>query len=231
MGRDAVPNLLRFLDDESLWNNDSPGEGWPPTHAVRLLVELNATEAVQPMLTALCKTTWDEILHDRLVRHLPKFGAPVLEPALALLTPDASEDQRSSVCAVLSELGVRDDRIFHALRSLFEEDRTFGVICLSDYGDARALPLILNAIDEFAPDLDSDFWHIDLNEYVEAYARLGGVLPATTQRRCDDLLALRKKQRPQPVRAPEKVGRNDPCPCGSGLKYKKCCLHSAPSSP
>jgi uncharacterized protein YecA (UPF0149 family) len=19
------------------------------------------------------------------------------------------------------------------------------------------------------------------------------------------------------------VGRNDPCPCGSGLKYKKCC--------
>ncbi|MFP3910284.1 MAG: YecA family protein [Archaeoglobaceae archaeon] len=22
----------------------------------------------------------------------------------------------------------------------------------------------------------------------------------------------------------EQVGRNDPCPCGSGLKYKKCCL-------
>ena len=25
------------------------------------------------------------------------------------------------------------------------------------------------------------------------------------------------------VRADSKVGRNDPCPCGSGLKYKKCC--------
>ncbi|MBQ8004745.1 MAG: SEC-C domain-containing protein [Clostridia bacterium] len=25
------------------------------------------------------------------------------------------------------------------------------------------------------------------------------------------------------VRTSEKVGRNDPCPCGSGLKYKKCC--------
>lgn len=23
----------------------------------------------------------------------------------------------------------------------------------------------------------------------------------------------------------ERVGRNDPCPCGSGKKYKKCCLH------
>jgi uncharacterized protein YecA (UPF0149 family) len=22
-----------------------------------------------------------------------------------------------------------------------------------------------------------------------------------------------------------KVGRNDPCPCGSGKKFKKCCLH------
>jgi preprotein translocase subunit SecA len=28
---------------------------------------------------------------------------------------------------------------------------------------------------------------------------------------------------PKPVRAGAKVGRNDPCPCGSGKKYKKCC--------
>ena len=27
----------------------------------------------------------------------------------------------------------------------------------------------------------------------------------------------------RPVRAAEKVGRNDPCPCGSGKKYKECC--------
>jgi uncharacterized protein len=26
-------------------------------------------------------------------------------------------------------------------------------------------------------------------------------------------------------RASPKVGRNDPCPCGSGKKYKHCCLH------
>lgn len=26
-----------------------------------------------------------------------------------------------------------------------------------------------------------------------------------------------------PPRQVEKVGRNDPCPCGSGKKYKKCC--------
>ena len=27
----------------------------------------------------------------------------------------------------------------------------------------------------------------------------------------------------QPVKKQKKPGRNDPCPCGSGLKYKKCC--------
>ena len=26
-----------------------------------------------------------------------------------------------------------------------------------------------------------------------------------------------------PQKAAPKVGRNDPCPCGSGKKYKKCC--------
>ena len=31
---------------------------------------------------------------------------------------------------------------------------------------------------------------------------------------------------PQPFVDPFKgVGRNDPCPCGSGKKFKKCCLH------
>ncbi len=29
----------------------------------------------------------------------------------------------------------------------------------------------------------------------------------------------------QPIRAEIKIGRNDPCPCGSGKKYKKCCLN------
>lgn len=28
---------------------------------------------------------------------------------------------------------------------------------------------------------------------------------------------------PAPVKATAKVGRNDPCPCGSGKKFKHCC--------
>lgn len=26
-----------------------------------------------------------------------------------------------------------------------------------------------------------------------------------------------------------KVGRNEPCPCGSGLKFKRCCIDKAAS--
>ncbi len=29
------------------------------------------------------------------------------------------------------------------------------------------------------------------------------------------------------VRIENKIGRNDPCPCGSGKKYKKCCIDKA----
>lgn len=32
---------------------------------------------------------------------------------------------------------------------------------------------------------------------------------------------------PTPYVAPAKIGRNDPCPCGSGKKFKKCCLDKA----
>ena len=31
----------------------------------------------------------------------------------------------------------------------------------------------------------------------------------------------------QPVKSDKKVGRNDPCPCGSGKKYKECCGRNA----
>ena len=35
--------------------------------------------------------------------------------------------------------------------------------------------------------------------------------------------AAAEKAKPKVKSAKEKVGRNDPCPCGSGKKYKKCC--------
>ncbi|MHC4981849.1 MAG: SEC-C domain-containing protein [Planctomycetota bacterium] len=43
----------------------------------------------------------------------------------------------------------------------------------------------------------------------------------------DDLDAekqlLEESEKVEPIRADAAPGRNDPCPCGSGKKYKKCC--------
>ncbi len=35
--------------------------------------------------------------------------------------------------------------------------------------------------------------------------------------------AMAPNQKRQPIKAEKKIGRNEPCPCGSGKKYKKCC--------
>ena len=41
------------------------------------------------------------------------------------------------------------------------------------------------------------------------------------QQRPDNVVELR----PQHPATSQRVGRNEPCPCGSGKKFKKCCLH------
>jgi uncharacterized protein YecA (UPF0149 family) len=56
-------------------------------------------------------------------------------------------------------------------------------------------------------------------------------LKSTLRERRRNLMAIGKEivqmkwrkeiEKPLPK---QKAGRNDPCPCGSGKKYKKCCL-------
>jgi preprotein translocase subunit SecA len=53
----------------------------------------------------------------------------------------------------------------------------------------------------------------------------GGAAPA--QNKASDVVseaaAQVAQEKARPVRTGPKVGRNDPCPCGSGKKYKQCC--------
>ncbi|MGO8765814.1 MAG: preprotein translocase subunit SecA [Limisphaerales bacterium] len=52
-------------------------------------------------------------------------------------------------------------------------------------------------------------------------ATSGGGAPAKSSDVVSEAAAAQEKARP--VRTGPKVGRNDPCPCGSGKKYKQCC--------
>ena len=53
----------------------------------------------------------------------------------------------------------------------------------------------------------------------EEVKRVEVAKPVTAGMACDGTL----KKKPVVKKASEKIGRNDPCPCGSGKKYKKCC--------
>jgi preprotein translocase subunit SecA len=59
---------------------------------------------------------------------------------------------------------------------------------------------------------------------VQQEAAVGaGVGPGGGSQQMADAAAASRGEKKQPmVRDAEKVGRNDPCPCGSGKKYKKC---------
>ncbi len=51
-----------------------------------------------------------------------------------------------------------------------------------------------------------------------------GIGSATQTEEANPMAEASKRGKAQPIkRDGKKVGRNDPCPCGSGKKYKKCC--------
>ena len=59
----------------------------------------------------------------------------------------------------------------------------------------------------------------------DAIAKQAGITKQQLLRMRDNLLAAAESAKLKETALPlEKIGRNDPCPCGSGKKYKRCCL-------
>lgn len=96
-----------------------------------------------------------------------------------------------------------------------------GMIAATD-GDAE----LISELDDREEDLlDDDAFFSDeggiqgfpkalLTEYLDAEAELAEMASAPRSTALDVT---------KPLVSDKKVGRNDPCPCGSGKKYKKCC--------
>lgn len=90
--------------------------------------------------------------------------------------------------------------------------------------------------EHFEADLASGLAQDDrLREEAEQYAPVEDTVAVMSgwywfseQRRKDDQRYEAYKAEPAPIPLPTgpKIGRNDPCPCGSGKKYKKCCLRT-----
>lgn len=237
LGDAAVPHLIEMLLDEDL-------EGYGPVHAAALLGDLKATEAIEPLLQALRRTESLDWLHDHAIGALTDIGPPALEPVLRAHAEEKEADQRYSLASILASLGVEDERIYEILIREFEADPGLSAGNLAQYGDARAIEYLSRAFDAHElKDTDSPSDNHDLIEYRAAIRELGGSLTPEQERkfklsqqsahrfRRDLNRALegygervREKHGQEPVRHIAKPGRNEPCWCGSGVKYKKCHL-------
>jgi preprotein translocase subunit SecA len=63
------------------------------------------------------------------------------------------------------------------------------------------------------------------NEGFKLFRNLLSAIESTIAQTISKIQIVKEPVKPQPVvfSPQKKVGRNDPCPCGSGKKYKKCC--------
>jgi hypothetical protein len=157
------------------------------------------------------------------------MGPAVVEPTLRFLDSGLPEFGRYAACEVLSKVGTRDDRIFQRLCEVFDENAFLGCMNFASYGDPRALPLLEEALFDWLLDPDDPFGDLrELRELAHAYEDIAGALTPELEEHvtelCDVIRALNEERadvdRPRIV---VKIGRNEPCPCGSGKKYKKCC--------
>jgi len=93
--------------------------------------------------------------------------------------------------------------------------------------------LFADVIDSLKEEVTDHILHVRIEDELErshrniwnvqdaVHQQLGG-FEGIRQRQAAEA-ATRVQEKPKPIRAQQKVGRNDPCPCGSGKKYKKCC--------
>ena len=100
-------------------------------------------------------------------------------------------------------------RMFNELNSLIQKEVVYSVYKIGDVAQVMGPSLIDRARNYSAPAKE-------MQSGGSTLAQLAGGLQGSAQN------TFVAKQKPKDS-AGQKIGRNDPCPCGSGKKYKKCC--------
>jgi len=253
-----IPDLIRMALDEQLHDGpEKASELWAPIHAWRVLGQLQAVQAIAPLLTLFKRIDDfdDDWIESDLPPALAAIGAPVIEPAAAYLADTGKgEWARIAAAETLKEIGcafpdLRGEcvaKLAAQLEQFSGQSNTLNAFLVSQLWDLQAveaMPVIERAyaagcVDESVTgDLEDVQIHFGLKterehprkpvqflDFDESDAWLEAELIA------DELehAILSEPEDapgppPAPYIAPPKIGRNEPCPCGSGKKYKKCC--------
>lgn len=114
---------------------------------------------------------------------------------------------------------------------------SWAILC-GEHGFVRLMPLVEKAFDEGLcnPQVCSlDHFVSDAENGGTNHWIKGARLIDDTVKETEWWYCWKKPEEPTPAiaqqyvepRSGPKIGRNDPCPCGSGKKYKKCCVNAA----
>ena len=93
-------------------------------------------------------------------------------------------------------------------------------ISLRAYGQVDPVTEYKKEGNEMFEDLTYSIRHDTIKLLLKAEVKTQQPIKTEEQR---DLVTNVTEGYKRPVTAKTKVGRNDPCPCGSGKKYKDCC--------
>ena len=239
--QEHVPDLIRMATDTDLNNADGDSlEVWAPLHAWRTLGQLRAEEAIQPLVTLFDKFRDDDWVATELPRVLAMIG-PSAIPALQDFLADDNVGSwgRISVPPCLEEIARnhpdhRDECVGVLVRQL-EKYATndpalsgFLVLSLAELKATGGIDLIRDAYSKEYVDLSvlGDIEDVEIMMGLRASRstpppRLGFFRDPPGFTSFDDNEGYAGNT---PARRRAKTGRNDPCPCGSGKKFKKCCL-------
>ena len=244
LDQDHVPALIRMARDPVL-NDEQDDEKlyWAPVHAWRALGHLRAEAAIAPLL-ALLKTLDDDVFCSDLPDVLGMIGAAAIAPVVAFIAETAhDEEDRPVLIAIeaLKEIGLRHplcrDECVTLLTGMVERHASlnptvngFTIWALIDLKAVASIEAIRAAFDADTVDISI------AGDKEDAEIALGLREKRTTPKPdyFPGLDALRRRldgdglpwEAPPPPRQVTRIGRNDPCPCGSGKKYKKCCLEA-----
>ncbi len=236
LGPELAGDLVASLVDAEV---SCPAVGATAVNAVHLAGELRLVRALPALVRCIEVLPDSNRLHRAALSALRSLGTVAVDALLAAFARCDSTEERAWIAEALSRTAGDDDRVRAALVRMLEDDPVNGARHLADRGDWRALPDVAGAFDRLvaAPIADCPICEAEqLAAIVAAVRVLGGTLTPEQRERFDEVLERSRRlwtpfdpsssfdDRLGPARHALRPGRNDPCPCGSGKKYKRCCL-------
>jgi hypothetical protein len=205
------------------------------------LVQMAGSMRYEPAIPLIIKKLLvdGEVLNEECDKALTKIGTDSVVRALREIYPQAPSHFRLYSSGLFGD--IHSDLAVSAGLELLSQEldldlRNWLATALVDQFSTEAIDAARTVLLEYRPDFDDlksslvvacklmaydvpelKQWERDLAEPRRSFAGTDLSLPVFDDLATDSEIL--------PISTKVKIGRNDPCPCGSGKKYKKCCIN------